>query len=74
MSKEIRTVEVAYASLGRRLALRFVRVFVSGFLTGALVVAPLAGFGIADLQTWLIALLAGGVTGGLTALEKALRE
>lgn len=52
---------------------RFLRAFVSGAITGMLTVSPLTGLSWREIQMWLVALIMGGITGGLMAIDKALR-
>ena len=68
------TKEYNYASLAKRVLLRFARAFVSGVVTGLLAVAPLAGYSIMEAKAWGLALIAGALTGGLMALDKIVRK
>ena len=72
------TIPQPYLSLGHRIALRFAR----GFLAGALSSAGLITF--ADAGSWaelsnaipnlFFAVISGGVSGGLLALDMWVRE
>lgn len=67
-----------YLSLGKRIALRFAR----GFAAGA--VGAMASVTVADASTWadlggvlmnlVFALFSGGLSGGILAVDKWLRE
>jgi len=65
-------VKIKYASLAERVFLRFLRVFVIGGLS-AVITIPITGYTWKDLQTWIVALVAAFISGGLAALDKALR-
>ncbi len=56
---------------------RFLRGFAAGFVGSAISVGIFTGTGMKDLLDWLAILsivgLAGGITGGFLALDKALR-
>ena len=56
---------------------RFVRGFVAGFIGSATMIGVFAGQSIQELGEWMFALgiagIAGGITGGLLALDKELR-
>jgi len=64
--------DIEYASLAKRVFLRFLRIFVVGGLA-ALTTIPIAGYTWKDLQTWLVALIVAFISGGLAALDKGLR-
>lgn len=72
----IKKLTIEYATLTKRLVLRFARVFAGGglaALTVQLLVTPaLATF--KDLETWLTSLGVAFIAGGLVALEKWNRE
>lgn len=59
------------------LALRFLRGFIAGAVGSMITVGVFAGVSLNDLKQWLILLgisaIAGGITGGLLALDKATR-
>jgi len=59
-------------SLVYRVMLRLVRIFVAGGLAGTTGVI-ICGLDLASLKTWLIALLVAFLTGGLAAIDKAIR-
>ena len=60
-------------TLLKRVALRFARVFVGGFVA-ALVVQLQQNAGFVDLDSFLNSLLFAGITGGLLAVDKLLRK
>ena len=72
----IKKLSVEYATLTKRLVLRFARVFAGGGLAALsvqLIVTPeLATF--SDLGTWFTALGVAFIAGGIVALEKWNRE
>ena len=68
------TKEYEFASLAKRILLRFARTFLSGAITGLLAVAPLAGYSITEAKAWGLALMTGAITGGLMALDKLVRK
>ena len=61
------------ADLLKRVALRFARVFVGGFVA-ALVVQLQQKPEVVDIHTFLNSLLFAGITGGLLAMDKLLRK
>jgi len=65
-------------SLAKRLLLRFVRGFVAGFCGTAISIGAFTGNQWRDLGIWLAFLsmsgLAGGITGGILAVDKYFRE
>lgn len=52
---------------------RFTRAFVSGAITTMIAVPMFTDFTLTDVKAWLIALIAAAITGGLMALDKAIR-
>ena len=62
-----------YKAIGNR----FLRGFIAGFVGAVSTLAPLTANSWTDLQTWFVvaifAGIAGGITGGVLALDKALR-
>jgi len=59
-------------SLAFRVFLRYLRVFVAGGIA-TMATVVISGYSINDFKTYLIALLSGFISGGLAALDKALR-
>ena len=59
------------------LAIRFLRGFIAGAVGSMITVGVFAGTNLTDFQQWIgllgIAAMAGGITGGLLALDKAIR-
>jgi len=59
-------------SLAFRVFLRYLRVFVAGGIA-TMATVVISGYSLNDFKTYLIALLSGFISGGLAALDKALR-
>jgi hypothetical protein len=59
-------------SLAYRVFLRGLRTFVAGGL-GTMIAISFNGFTFKDLETYLVALIGAFITGGLAALDKAIR-
>lgn len=58
----------------KTLVLRFLRTFLAGAITQALTVTVANGVtNLQEFQTWSWILLTSAITGGLVALDKALR-
>jgi len=59
------------------LIIRFIRGFIAGAVGSMITVGVFAGSGLNDLKQWGILLgvaaISGGITGGLLALDKAIR-
>jgi len=59
------------------LIFRFIRGFIAGAVGSMITVGVFAGSGLNDLKQWGILLgvaaISGGITGGLLALDKAIR-
>ena len=59
------------------LIIRFIRGFIAGAVGSMITVGVFAGTNLTDFQQWIslliIAAVAGGITGGLLALDKAIR-
>lgn len=72
--EETITKEYKFASLIKRVLLRFIRTFVAGGITTMLAVAPLAGFEWGEIRTWLLALVFAFISGGLMAFDKLVRK
>jgi hypothetical protein len=66
-----------FRSLVYRVLLRFVRGFIAGALGQMILLGVFSGNSWAEVKTWLVALgiacLTGGITGGMLALDKAIR-
>lgn len=54
-------------------AKRFLRAFISGGLASIVLVPALTGFSLEELKTWALMLVYAFVTGGIMALDKAVR-
>ena len=54
-------------------AKRFLRAFISGGLASVVLVPVLTGFSVAELKTWALAFVYAFITGGIMALDKAVR-
>jgi len=59
-------------SLAFRVFLRYLRVFVAGGIA-TMATVVISGYSLNDFKTYLVALLSGFISGGLAALDKALR-
>lgn len=54
-------------------AKRFLRAFISGGLASIVLVPTLTGFSLTELKTWALAFVYAFITGGIMALDKAIR-
>lgn len=65
-------------NLGKAVLFRFIRGFISGAVGTMVAIAPFSGQSLHDLGSWLFVLgiigIAGGVTGGIMALDKYSRS
>jgi len=59
------------------LIIRFIRGFIAGAVGSMITVGVFAGTNLTDFQQWIgllgIAAMAGGITGGLLSIDKAIR-
>lgn len=66
-----------YTSFGKMVGLRFLRGFVTGAVSSMIMINISSVNTFADIKVFLVALaysgLVGGITGGLLALDKAIR-
>ena len=64
--------------LTKSLIKRFVRGFVAGAVGNMLIVLPFSGQSLADIQTWIAALMmagfVGGISGTILTIDKYLRS
>jgi hypothetical protein len=69
---------IEFKSLVYRVFLRFLRGFVAGAISSMVLVVSYSGSDWSELRSWLsllvVAGVSGGISGGLLALDKAIRK